>query len=189
MVQNILLFWLIHHLIPSSLSLNSSPRLRNIIGLFLTFLPSFWGFWRSSTVFLTFWVPYRFFSSRQGRAAQCILEGSLSDYPEQNIYKSNHSCNITITPRWLSGKGSTCQSRRHQRCKFNRWVGKIPWTRDWESAQVFLPGKSHEQRTWWATVHGVIKNQTQLRDWAHGDQPQIQLKFYSSLSKTFPPRQ
>ena len=24
----------------------------------------------------------------------------------------------------------------------------------------FLPGKSHGQRDWWATLHGVAKNQT-----------------------------
>ena len=29
---------------------------------------------------------------------------------------------------------------------------------------VFLPGEFHGQRTWWATVHGVSKNQTQLSD-------------------------
>ena len=26
---------------------------------------------------------------------------------------------------------------------------------------VFLPGKSHGQRSWWTTVHGVEKSQTQ----------------------------
>ena len=29
-------------------------------------------------------------------------------------------------PRWLSGKESTCQCRRHRRYRFNPWVGKIP---------------------------------------------------------------
>ena len=30
---------------------------------------------------------------------------------------------------------------------FNPWVGKIPWRRAWQSTPVFLPGKSHGQRT------------------------------------------
>ena len=30
-------------------------------------------------------------------------------------------------PRWLSGKESACQCRRHKRRRFNPWVGKIPW--------------------------------------------------------------
>ena len=29
---------------------------------------------------------------------------------------------------WLSNKESTCQRRR---CRFNPWVGKIPWRRKW----------------------------------------------------------
>ena len=32
-------------------------------------------------------------------------------------------------PRWLSGEESTCQCRRHKRCRFNPWVRKIPWSR------------------------------------------------------------
>ena len=30
---------------------------------------------------------------------------------------------------------------------FNLWVGKIPWRREQESTPVFLPGKSHGQRS------------------------------------------
>ena len=30
---------------------------------------------------------------------------------------------------------------------FNPWVGKIPWRRKWQPAPVFLPGKSHGQRS------------------------------------------
>ena len=30
------------------------------------------------------------------------------------------------TSRWHRGKESVCQCRRHKRCKFNPWVGKIP---------------------------------------------------------------
>ena len=31
--------------------------------------------------------------------------------------------------RWHSGKASACQCRRHQRLRFDSWVGKIPWRR------------------------------------------------------------
>ena len=33
------------------------------------------------------------------------------------------------------------------RCGFNPWVRKIPWRRKWQPIPVFLPGKSHEQRS------------------------------------------
>ena len=36
-----------------------------------------------------------------------------------------------------------CQCRRHKRCGFNPWVGKIPWRRKWQPTPVLLPGESH----------------------------------------------
>ena len=47
-------------------------------------------------------------------------------------------------PRWLSGKESACQCRRHG---FNLCVGKIPWSRKQQPFLVFLPGKFHKQRS------------------------------------------
>ena len=34
-----------------------------------------------------------------------------------------------------------------KRCRFNPWVGKIPWRKAWQLAPVSLPGKSHGQRS------------------------------------------
>ena len=31
--------------------------------------------------------------------------------------------------------------------RFDSWVGKIPWRRKWQPTPVFLPGKSHGQRS------------------------------------------
>ena len=36
---------------------------------------------------------------------------------------------------------------------FDPWVGKIPWKREWQPTQV-LPGESHGQKAWQATVFG-----------------------------------
>ena len=33
------------------------------------------------------------------------------------------------------------------RCRFDPWVGKIPWRRAWQPTPVFLPGESHGQRS------------------------------------------
>ena len=49
--------------------------------------------------------------------------------------------------RWLSGKEPTCQCRRLRKCSFNLCIGKIPWSRKWLHTQVFLPEKSHGQRS------------------------------------------
>ena len=50
-------------------------------------------------------------------------------------------------PGGTSGKESTCQSRRCKRCRFDPWVGKIPWRRKWLPTPVFLPGESHAQKS------------------------------------------
>ena len=47
-------------------------------------------------------------------------------------------------PWWLSGKESAFQFRR---CKFYRWVGMIPWGREWQPIPVFLPGESRGQKS------------------------------------------
>ena len=50
-------------------------------------------------------------------------------------------------PRKLSGKESAYQCKRCRRCRFDPWVGKIPWGRKWQPTTVFLPGESHGQRS------------------------------------------
>ena len=52
-----------------------------------------------------------------------------------------------LLPRWLSGKESACQCRRHKSLGFDPWVGKIPWRRKWQCAPVFLSGKFHGQKS------------------------------------------
>ena len=47
-------------------------------------------------------------------------------------------------PWWLSRKEPACQCRRHG---FDPQVGMISWERKWQPTPVFLPGKSHGQRS------------------------------------------
>ena len=49
--------------------------------------------------------------------------------------------------RGASGKESACQCREQKRRGFNPWVRKVPWRRAWQPTPVFLPGKSHRQRS------------------------------------------
>ena len=68
-------------------------------------------------------------------------------------------------PRWLNGKQSTCQCRRHRRLGFNPWVRKIPWRRKWQPTPVLLPGDFYGQRSLVGyIVHDIAKNWTQLCD-------------------------
>ena len=49
--------------------------------------------------------------------------------------------------RWGFPKAHAYQDRRHKRCRFDPWVGKIPWRRQWQPTPLFLPGKFHGQRS------------------------------------------
>ena len=40
-----------------------------------------------------------------------------------------------------------CQGRGCERHWFDLWFRKILWRRKWQPTQVFLPGKSHGQRS------------------------------------------
>ena len=57
---------------------------------------------------------------------------------------------FTIAKRWkqtLVMKGFTWWLCQCTRCRFDPWVGNIPWRRKWQPNPVFLPGKFHGQRS------------------------------------------
>ena len=52
-----------------------------------------------------------------------------------------------LFPGGTGGNEPACQCRRHKRFRFSVWVGKIPWRRKCQPTLVFLPKKSHGQRS------------------------------------------
>ena len=65
----------------------------------------------------------------------------------------------TDLPWWFSGKRLQLQCRRP---KFDPWVGKTRWRSKWQPTPVFLPRKSHGQRSLVGYSPGVMKSQTRL---------------------------
>ena len=68
--------------------------------------------------------------------------------------RNNDYCcyEAVVTTSWgfpggTCGKEPTCQWRRHRRCRFDPYIGKIPWRRKWQPVPIFLPGKFHGQRS------------------------------------------
>ena len=57
-----------------------------------------------------------------------------------------------MLPRWLSDKEFACKRRR-----FDPWVGKILQKRKWQPTPVFLPEKSHGQRSLKGYIRGVMR--------------------------------
>ena len=66
------------------------------------------------------------------------LEDLILSEISQTLYE------VPGLPWWFSGKEPACQCRR---LRFNPWVGQIPWRRAWQPTPVFLPWKSHGQRS------------------------------------------
>ena len=64
-------------------------------------------------------------------------------------------------PRWLSGKESACRCRIHQDLQLDPWVLKIPWWMKWQPTLVFLPEKSHGQRS----LAGSMGSQRVRHEW------------------------
>ena len=58
----------------------------------------------------------------------------------------SHYINLGLS-RWFSGKESTSQYRSCRRYRFDPCAGKIPWRRKWQPTSIFLPRKSHRQRS------------------------------------------
>ena len=50
-------------------------------------------------------------------------------------------------PGGASEKESACQCNRCKRPRFDPWVERMPWRRKWQPTPVFLPRKSHGQRS------------------------------------------
>ena len=67
-----------------------------------------------------------------------------------------------VSLRWLSGKESACQCRKS---RFDPWVGKISYSRNWHSTPGFLPGKFYRQRS--LAGYSPWGSQTVGHDWVH----------------------
>ena len=77
-------------------------------------------------------------------------------------------CLFSDKYRWLSGSRICLQCRRLRRCRFDPWVGKIPWRRAWQLSALFLPGESP-----WTEELGQLQTTVSQRvgdhwrGWAH----------------------
>ena len=72
-----------------------------------------------------------------------------------------------LVPVAPSDKESAYQFWRLRRCRFDPWVGKIPWSRKWNPILVFFPGKFHGQRSLAGWSPWAAKCWTWLSDWAY----------------------
>ena len=72
----------------------------------------------------------------------------------------HEKCRIPHSQMELEVKNPLPRKERH---KLDPWARKIPWRRKWGPAPVFLPGKSHGQRSRWAAVSRVAESDVILK--------------------------
>ena len=84
--------------------------------------------WKVSNCFLECWIFFHFYQ--------------LRIYSSEAIVPNNRSWlwlgNFWGFPGGAGGKEPACQCRRHKKCGFNPWVGKIPWRRGWQPTSSIL---------------------------------------------------
>ena len=128
----------------------------------------------------------------------------LGNIPEDELLLSLHSsrksvCSIYLKwllipsyrlPRWLSGKEPNCQCWRDRQYRFNPWVGKIPWSRKWDSTPVFLstwteePGRLQSIKSQ-GVSHGLVTEHTHKHTQTHTHIASYTIFCYSEKGRKF----
>ena len=95
------------------------------------------------------WQPTPVFLPRESHGWRSLVGYSPRGHKESDTIERLQSLTHSLMgfPGGPSGTESACQCRRHKRHGFNSLVGKIPWRRTWQPMPVFLPGKSHGQKS------------------------------------------
>ena len=117
---------------------NAETCTRDIILLYFSYLESGWKIICFIFIFkkIHFMLWYYF-------KKQCFMPF----IDEKCLWYSIYWWKIFRLPSWRRGKEPTCQCRTCKRRGFDPWFGKILWRRKWQPTLVFLPGKSHGQRS------------------------------------------
>ena len=123
------------------------------------------------------WQPTPVFlpgeSQGRGSLAGCRLwghtESDTTEATQQQQQQQHTVClllwnfkiQITETDLQSHMTEDRVSSRRH---RFDPWVRKIPGEGNGNPFQYSCLGNPMGRGTWWATIHGITKSQTQLRD-------------------------
>ena len=59
---------------------------------------------------------------------------------QQLLEMNKQSVNVGLPGYGASDKEFACHAGDSKRCRFDAWVGKIPWRRKWQPAPLFLLG-------------------------------------------------
>ena len=91
--------------------------------------------WVTNALTFTLWWVWRELNERGNQDGGCMGVSFMI------IHQTTHLFGL---PCGCGGKEPTCQCRR---CGFNPWLRNIPRRRKWQPTPVFLPEKSHGQKS------------------------------------------
>ena len=91
------------------------------------------------------------------KSSQNPIRDQVNERTPNSFFKIHYAVVVV-----LLNKERICLQRR--RPGFDLWVGKIPWRREWLPTPGFLPEEFLDRGAWRATVHGVAKSQTRLKN-------------------------
>ena len=83
-----------------------------------------------------------------------------------------------VYPRWLCGKEPTCNAGGASSIPGS---GRSPRGGNGNPLQYSYLGNTLDREAWWATVHGVAKSWTRLRDYNNNNKPAPNFFLYKSI--------
>ena len=94
----------------------------------------------------------------------CVFQDKRGRRPPIVPFRSSMTTQLGLSDG-NSGKEPACQCRRHQRCRFDPWVGRISRRKAWQPTPCILAWRIPwtEESAWLATVHRIAKNRTWLK--------------------------
>ena len=95
------------------------------------------------------WEPNAMYWLYKGKQAP-----ALKRFTNQKAGKKNYKSTT---------KAYIVDTEVREQCKFNPWVGKIPFRRDGNPFQYSCLENPMDRIAWWAMVHRVSRSQTQLK--------------------------
>ena len=85
-------------------------------------------------------------------------------YSQSNLFQRYIKKSLYLILSHEMVKNPPANARRHRRCRFNPWVGKIPEGGNGHTLQCTFLGNSMDRGAWQAIAHGIAKSQTQLNE-------------------------
>ena len=155
LIQNAQVTYSCQLLLPCRFPYGRESRLELVAGCFYwpKSWPAWWGVWRWAGRKLLSWLSSPVMAEGPGAhplpasSDRSVRQGMLawwSPSPLQVLASRAAGVQDLGLPWWLRWLRICLQ---YKRPGFNPCIGKIPWRMEWQPTPVFMPGKSHGQRS------------------------------------------